>query len=108
VKTTVSDEWTGSCDATNDTCERLLPDNLWNEHRFFDSKSEAKFFLGVLDATFLAAYSIVTTLSTLFKPKLKIETKKKQNPQGPIHKRHFGRQVRLETGAHVWHDSLGN
>jgi hypothetical protein len=60
VKTTVSDEWTGSCDANNSTCERLLPDSLWNDHTFFQDKSEAKFFLGVLDATFLAAYSIVT------------------------------------------------
>ena len=58
VKTTISDEWTPSCDANNHTCERLLPDHIWNDHTFFTDHDDAKFFLGALDATFLAAYSI--------------------------------------------------
>lgn len=58
VKATISDEWMPSCDSKNLTCERLKPDNIWNEHTFFNGESESKIFLGVLDATFLAAYSI--------------------------------------------------
>lgn len=48
-----------SCDKSNNSCELLKPDNVWNEHRFFEDQSDSKIFLGVLDATFLAAYSIV-------------------------------------------------
>ncbi|RNA18804.1 sugar phosphate exchanger 3 [Brachionus plicatilis] len=58
VKATISEVWMPSCDASNISCELLKPDNLWNEHTFFHDQSDSKIFLGILDATFLAAYSI--------------------------------------------------
>jgi OPA family glycerol-3-phosphate transporter-like MFS transporter 3 len=62
VKTTVSDEWTQSCDSDstdkNYTCQFLKPDSIWNDRSFFKQRADAKLFLGALDATFLAAYSI--------------------------------------------------
>jgi OPA family glycerol-3-phosphate transporter-like MFS transporter 3 len=59
VKTTVSEEWRGTCDIGNTNCSQLKPDYLWNEHTFFTKEADAKLFLGELDAIFLAAYSIV-------------------------------------------------
>jgi MFS transporter, OPA family, solute carrier family 37 (glycerol-3-phosphate transporter), member 3 len=59
VKTTISEEWRGSCDINNNTCHQLKPDKIWNDHKFFDDQAGAKLFLGELDAIFLAAYSIV-------------------------------------------------
>ena len=35
-----------------------MPNNLWNKHTMFDTKENATFFLGALDAIFLTAYSI--------------------------------------------------
>ncbi len=62
VKTTVSNTWLESCDVGvfNSTCTQLKPDHLWNDHHLFKTKSNAKLFLGELDAIFLTAYSIVT------------------------------------------------
>jgi len=60
VKTTISDEWLGSCDIKNNqsSCHMLKPDTLWNQHHMFQDHAGAKMFLGELDAIFLAAYSV--------------------------------------------------
>lgn len=61
VKTTISDTWRESCDTNegaNGTCRRLKPDSLWNSHHLFEDENRAKIFLGELDATFLACYSV--------------------------------------------------
>ncbi|CAF0825875.1 unnamed protein product [Brachionus calyciflorus] len=58
LKATITEEWMPSCDITNHTCEKLKPDHIWNDHEFFHDESDSKIFLGILDATFLAAYSI--------------------------------------------------
>jgi OPA family glycerol-3-phosphate transporter-like MFS transporter 3 len=47
VKTTISDTWTDS--SLNKNRSNLLkPDSLWNTRSFFETKDEAKIFLGVL------------------------------------------------------------
>ena len=63
IKTTISAEWRGTCDLGNTTCNRLKPDSVWNERNALDSESDAKLFLGALDATFLGAYSIVSIIA---------------------------------------------
>ncbi len=48
IKTTISEEWRGTCDINNYTCSELKPDNIWNRHSFFGKESDAKIFLGTL------------------------------------------------------------
>ncbi len=69
VKTTVSNTWLESCDigTHNSSCVELRPDYIWNDHHLFDTKNQAKIFLGELDAIFLTAYSIVIKNIFLFK-----------------------------------------
>jgi MFS transporter, OPA family, solute carrier family 37 (glycerol-3-phosphate transporter), member 3 len=64
IKTTLSSQWRESCDHDvaknkNYSCIPLEPDNIWNSHKLFENADDAEFFLGVLDASFLGAYSVV-------------------------------------------------
>ena len=65
VKTTISEEWRDSSDTDDKSC-LLKPDEIWNTHKMYKNANEAKLFLGVLDALFLGAYSIVWNVLFFF------------------------------------------
>ncbi|CAF0990339.1 unnamed protein product [Adineta ricciae] len=54
VKSTMAEEWSA---LPNQTLNPIKPDDIWNQHRLYNSPQDATIFLGVLDAVFMFSYS---------------------------------------------------
>ncbi len=73
VKASISDQWRDSS-PTSDKEYNLKPDDRWNKNQLFDTEDDAKLFLGVLDAVFLGAYSLVRVLMGPSTPENSLES----------------------------------